>query len=385
MPSVLKLLRSGPPIPAVALLPDAAFFTRSVPVAAGATAVEAAAQAEIAIEGIAPFPLSQLYYGWYWRPGADRALVFAAYRRRFTSDQTAGWPAAELVMPAFACVLGLDVKPGTTVVLQAPGGLTAVHWEAPLVPSMVLFRPVAPEATEEERALQRDELVRAVGGSTTVIDLADPPEPDPIRGDGAFVFRAPGLVSRLPAAAAAAVDVRDKGELATLRAARRRDVLMWRLVLGAAAALVLLGLGELGLVAGRAWQDVRQTRVRAQQPAVDKIVNLDSQARRIGELTTQRLLPLEMVTVLVGGDLSRKPADIAFTRVRAEQASGLYTIVVNGQTGNVSQINAYESLIGSLPEVEKVESHIDQMRGNVTTFTLTVTFKPGSVKPVPAG
>ncbi|MEX2045118.1 MAG: hypothetical protein WD941_07170, partial [Opitutus sp.] len=96
MPSALKFLRSGPPLPVVTLLPDAMFFTRAVPVTAGATAAEAASQVELAIEAISPFPLPQLYYGWYWRPGADRAMAFAAYRRRFTSEQTAEWPAAEL-------------------------------------------------------------------------------------------------------------------------------------------------------------------------------------------------------------------------------------------------------------------------------------------------
>jgi hypothetical protein len=384
MASFFSFLRSGPPLPAVTMLPDAMFFTREVPVTAGATAAEAASQVELAIEAIAPFPLAQLYYGWFWKPGAERAMVFAAYRRRFTSEQTAEWPSAELVMPTFAGVLGMDVQPSTTVVLHAPEGVTAVHWDDPAVPSAILFRPVAPDAREDERALQRDELLRALGGSGSVIEVAIPLVPDPVQRDGELVFRAPQVVSRLPAPIAAALDVRDKGELAARRAARRRDVMMWRVTLGAAAALVLLALGELALLGGHAWQDLRLTRLRAQQPTVDKIVSLDSQARRIQELTTQRLLPLEMVTVLVGEDLSRKPADINFTRVRAEQAAGLYTVIVNGQTSNTAQINVYESLISQLPEVERVESHIDQMRGNVTTFTLTVTFKPGAVKPVPA-
>src|SRR4051812_6492829 len=127
---LLDTLRAGPPPPKIALLPDALFFTRAVPIAAGATAATAAAEVELALEAVSPFPLTQLYYGWFWTPGAERAFVFAAYRRRFTSEQTATWQGAELVLPIFASVLGANVEPATTILLASPEGLTAVHWDS---------------------------------------------------------------------------------------------------------------------------------------------------------------------------------------------------------------------------------------------------------------
>ena len=111
--SFLDTLRAGPPPPNVVLLPDAHFFTRSVPVTDGATAAEAAAQVELALEAISPFPLAQLYYGWFWMPGANHAFVFASYRRRFTSEQSGAWAGAELVLPAFAALLGAPIEPAT--------------------------------------------------------------------------------------------------------------------------------------------------------------------------------------------------------------------------------------------------------------------------------
>ena len=86
MPSPLRFLRAAPPPPNVVLLPDALFFTRVVAVSEGAAATAAAAEIELALEGVSPFPLAQLYYGWFWKPGSRHALVFAAYRRRFTAD-----------------------------------------------------------------------------------------------------------------------------------------------------------------------------------------------------------------------------------------------------------------------------------------------------------
>src|SRR5690606_38402194 len=148
------------------------------------------------------------------------------------------WDRAELVLPAFAAVLGANVGPATTIVLNAPDGLTAVHWGEAAVADRIVFRPVGPDSTDEERAQVREELLREMGGSKTVIDLESPLAADTSASDGEFVFRAGDFVSRLPASSAAAMDVRDKSELASLRNARRRDVVMWRVALGCAAALL---------------------------------------------------------------------------------------------------------------------------------------------------
>ncbi|MSU47861.1 MAG: hypothetical protein EXS37_01995 [Opitutus sp.] len=379
--SPLSFLRSGPPPPKVALLPDALFFTRSVAVTVDAKPAEAAMQVELALEAYSPFPLAQLYYGWFWTPGAERALVFAAYRRRFTSEQTAAWEGAELVLPAFVAAVGADVKRATTIVLTSPDGLTAVHWETPAVPGKVLFRPVDPEASPEDRATARAELLRAFEGSKRVIDLVSPPAPEPARSDREIVFKSGDLVSRLPASVAAAIDVRDKGALAALRNARKRDVILWRVALGCAAALLLLIVGELALSGGGLWQKNRARQYGAQKPVVDKIESTFQLANRIEELATKRLLPLEMVTHLVGEDRDRLPPEILFTRVQADTTRGLYTIFVEGKTTNPAQVNAYETTLKALPACQNVEAKFSQLSGDKATFTLTVTFKPEALTP----
>jgi hypothetical protein len=387
MPSPFRFLRAGPPSPKVALLPDALFFTRLVSVTKGATPAEAAAQLELALEGISPFPLAQLYYGWFWVPGAEHAMAFASYRRRFTNDQTAEWERAELVLPAFASVLGADVAPATTIVLNAPDGLTAVHWGEAPVAEKIVFRPLGPDATDEERTRVRDELLRQIGGSKAVIDLESPLSADASASDGEIVFRAGDFVSRLPASSAAAMDVRDKSELASLRNARRRDVVMWRVALGCAAALLFLIIGELALTGGRAWHGVRERLYAAQKPRVDKIESIFDLTTRIDDLATKRLLPLEMVTQVVGENNERIPADIQFTRVHAEHLSAeqsLYTLFIEGKTENAPQVNAYEATLKNLPAVQDAEAKFTQVNGQRAQFSITVTFKPGALNPTGA-
>jgi len=378
MPSPLSLLRAGPPPPKVALLPDAAFFTRAVAVTAGATPGEAATQIELALEGLAPFPLSQLYYGWHWRPGAEQALLFAAYRRRFTAEQSAEWQGAEIVLPAFGAVLGASLEPATTVLLSSPESLTAVHWGANGEPSAVQTRTIEAGASEEERARVKSELIASLGGSRRVIESSGEPAPEPAGNDGSFIFRAGELVSRLPATAAAAADVRDKAELAALRAARRRDVVLWRTAVGLAASLVALAAGELALVGGRVWQGTREGRVAAQRPVVEKIESVDNLTNKIDELATKRLRPIEMLLQLVGENYERQPADIWFTRVSADATRGLNTIFIEGRTTNAAQVNAYEAALRKLPLIEKVEAPLQAVRGDQAQFTLTATFRAGA-------
>jgi hypothetical protein len=374
--SFLSALRSGPPPPKVALLPDALFFTRSVTVTVGATPAEAASQIELALEAVSPFPLAQLYYGWFWTPGSERAFVYAAYRRRFTAEQTAAWADAELVLPVSAALLGAEVKPATTAIIAAPDGVTAVYWETPAAPAKVLFRPLDPEATDEDSARIREELIAAMGGSKTVVDLAVPPAPDPAKSDREIVFRSDDFVSRLPAVTAAALDVRDKNDLAALRAARKRDVMLWRTVLGCAAAILLLFVLEFALVGGRMWQKTRENRLAANKQQVDFIKDSDKMATSINDLVNKRLLPLEMLSVLVGPDTKRKPADIWFTKI---ETIDLYTLRVEARTTNTGLISSYKAQLLALPEVQNVEEKILGPQGD--SFELIVTFKPDGLKP----
>jgi hypothetical protein len=239
------------------LLPDSLFFTRSVPIPAGATPADAGAQVELALEAVSPFPLAQLYHGWFWAPGADHAFANAAYRRRFTTEQTTDWADAELVIPTSAALFGGKYEPATAVLLHAADSITAVYWEASDVPSRVVCHVVSPEATDDDRAKIRDEVIRGLGGSKAVVDLFTPPVAEATLTDEEIVFRSGDLESRLPSSTAAALDVRDKDELATLRSAKKRDLALWRVTLGCAAALLLLLVGELALVGGRGWQSVR--------------------------------------------------------------------------------------------------------------------------------
>jgi hypothetical protein len=361
----------------VVLLPDALFFTHIVAVSddgSGGIPGGIAQQVELALEGLSPFLLTQLYYGYFWEPGSPRALVFAAYRRRFTTEQTAAWQGAEAVIPSFAALLGGSPEPGATVVLAAPEGLTAIHWGGGRVPDQVKFVPLAPGAAEGERAAIRTELLRSIGGSVGVVDLSAPPEVQGSRGGAEVVFRCGEFESRLPAAVAAALDVRDKADLAALRRANARDTLFWRVAACCVLLFGLLAVGEAALFAGGFWQKALKLKANAQAPTVAKIETAQNLAHRIDELSTKRLLPLEMISIISAG----KPASVQFLRAFTGDRS---LLTVEAQTTNPGDISVYQNFLNSIPECARVEIRDQRTRNNIASFTLAITFKPDSVKP----
>lgn len=371
---LLKTLKSGPPPPRVVLLPDALFFTRSIPVAPGATAAAVGEQIELALETLSPFPPAQLYHGYFWPEGEERALVFAAYRRRFTTEQTAEWDNAELVLPTFAAVVAAPAQPNTTVVLPSADGLTALHWDNGAVPAKVEFRPIPIEAGEDERRrIQAEMLAAFPRNRATMLDAV--PEVDPEGGDRAIVFRAGALESRMVLAEAGAMDVRDKEALAALRRGRARDLALWRTFLGFAVLLLLLALGELALVGGRFWQTSRQAQADAQRPVVQKIEAAQNLTTRIHELSTRRLLPFEMLDI-VGP--ARPPNAIQFLRV---STGGLNNLTIEARTTQPAAVSAYRAALSALPQVERVDVPDQRARDNTINFTVVVTFKPEMLRP----
>jgi hypothetical protein len=363
----------------VALLPDSVFFSRSIPIPAGATRADVVSQVGLALESLSPFPLAQLYFGYYWPEGADRALAFACYRRRFTVEQLAEWSGAEHVMPAFAAVLGCEVAPATTIILASDGGLSAVHWDRGQVPSLVLHRPVAPDAPAEERAAARAGLIRSAGEAAKVIDVATPPVARSGGSNSELVFESGALRSVLPAGVAAALDVRDKADLDALASERRRSMILWRTAMGAVAACFVCALLEFGLLGAGLWEKARITKVAAQKPTVSHIMEEQELAGRIEELSTKRLLPLEMISIASPAAVTPKdPVGIQFV---SATASALDTIQIEAQTNNAGEIPGYKTALEKTPGIDRVEIQGQRARDNVVSFTLIITFKPGALTP----
>lgn len=375
---MLKLPALATPGRDVVLLPDTRFFVRSLALATGAEAATVDSQVELALEGLSPFPLSQIYYGYWTRPGAERVLIYAAYRKRFSAEELERWNTADFVAPRFVSLLGATPPPPATAwIISTAEGLTGLYFaDRSGVPTSVITEALPDDADDAARGAARDRLLRALGGTVNVIDITElavePGEP----GEGNYVVRGGTVQSQLSVTQAEALDVRDKAELAARRRARLRDRWMWRAVVAGLVVIALCAAVELILMGVGAWQRSRLATVAAQTPTVSQIKTAQALATRIEDLSTKRLMPREMIDVLN----THKPPSIYFlTATSSVPSTGLYTLNVEAQTRVQTDIDLYHAALQNAPEIEgRPDFQVRGTQNNITTFRMTVTFRPSA-------
>ena len=143
-------------------------------------------------------------------------------------------------------------------------------WDEGPVPAQVLFSPLLPEATEEDRARARDELLRRLP-SREIVDLAAPPAAETAASDRELASAAVSLSracrGRQPPPSTCATR-----RTMLLRRGRARALWLWRALLGCFIALGAMALGEVLLLAGGLWQTTRLAQLHAQAPGVEQII-----------------------------------------------------------------------------------------------------------------
>lgn len=353
----------------VVALPDHRFFVRSVALVRDAESGSIREQLELALEGMAPFPVSQMLWGYWTTPESSHALVFAAYRKRFTAEEMEAWGDAEWVGPRLAALLA-DAKPAaaTTVVLRSEEGLTAVHFgDESGVPTLVRSAVVESEADDATWQRTEDDLLRACGGSKAVRRLPAPAVAAGLPGTDELVVQIEDRSAKIAIAQAQDLDVRDHEDLVARRRARIRDTWMWRSLVAALLIVGFTGLAEIGLWGANYWRDALHRQVQLQAPIVNEIETADRLANRIDELRTKRLRPFEMIAIV---DQPR-PETIIFLRTAA---TGLYSMEIEAETNDAQAINAYVSALQVLGATEGVEIlNLDQ-RGSLSSVRLLVRF-----------
>lgn len=358
------------------LLPSDRFFIRTIALAPGA---DTATQVALTLENLAPFPPAQLYYGWLRENRGDRALVFAAFRKRFSADEAAAWPDAVAVLPDFLAMVGRPPARPLIRVLTGPTGMVAVAWDgAGELPTLVLARETEPSTAEVQQAALLTELRERTGLADAPVQIYSGPvitrSPNG-RGEVAFALTSPAgsLTTVLGSEETESADVRDKEFLGTLRVSRKRDLFLWRGFAACLAGLAALLLIEAGLFFAGIWLQEAKGALAQQAPAVQRIETAQALSARIEEMTQRRLMPFEMLAVVN----RNRPASVQFVRATT---TGLYVIEIEAQTGNASDVGGYEAVLRANPGLAVVETRDLRSRDGQTTFILSVTFKPETLQ-----
>jgi hypothetical protein len=364
-----------PPV-TVRFLPSGRFFLRFVPLAVDLPAAE---QVSLALEGLAPFPAGQLYWGCWVAPDRSAALVYAAHRRRLTAAETENWDQADLAVPDLLPLLGAKPAGASILIQSGEMHLAGAAWAAGDVNRPVAVHARSYEATPTEA--QRQEFAaelsaRAGLASAPVKFLEGTPR---ARRDGDSLFfelvDTAGTVLATTTVAQSdqdALDARDRAFLEGRRRERRQGELVWRIFrTGLQVALVAV-LFELGAVGFRLLDRFEQNRVAAQAPMVAKLETAHGLASRIDELTHKRLRFFEMVSAIN----SVRPKSIQFKQTATSGRTGLE---ISAQTSSADDVVAYETALRGLPALDRVEVSGLRTSNGVATFVLSIVFKPDAV------
>ena len=359
------------PVAAV-FVPSDRFFMRFVPLAPDLPAL---AQAELALEGLAPFPPAQLHWGCCVAPGHATALVYAAHRRRFAAEETAAWERADLAVPDLLPLLGA-APAGPVLLVQAnETRLSGAAWAAGAAwPGAVHTRDYGAAPTEENRRAFAAELAaKARLPDAPVKSVTGTPR---ARREGEkLIFElldaAGAVIAATPVAQGDqdALDVRDRAGLDKRRRDRRRGEFVWRLLLAGGAAAALALLLDLGALTFTLLDRALHVRIAAQEPLVAKLETAHGLTSRIDELTHRRLKFFEMLATIN----APRPHSISFTRTGT---SGRNALEIEASTGSADDVGTYESSLRALPALDKVEVKDLRARDGVTTFGLVIAFKP---------
>ena len=276
----------------------------------------ALAQAELALEGLAPFPPAQLYWGCCVSPDRTSALVYAAHRRRFTPEETAEWERADLVVPDLLPLIGAASTGAGVLVQSANTHLGGAAWAATAPWPVAVHARAFPETPSEDGRRQFAAELAAKAGLSGAPVRSVAGTPRARREGDQLIFElldaAGGIIAAttVPRGDQDALDVRDRASLDKRRRDRGRGEFIWKLLLAGGVAALLAALLDVGALTFNLLNRALQTRLTAQAPLVQKLETANTLTSRIDELTHRRLRFFEMLSTVN----EARPHSISFTR-----------------------------------------------------------------------
>lgn len=414
----------------VVLAPGAACFVRMVSLPDGTTAADIPSLADLALEAQSPFPLDQLYWGYFHHGETPFVLAYALFRERLPALGIEEVERIEHLYPSFILALGETFERETIRFVLHLSDLSAVYFspgeplprrvasqrvELGADPAAVLEgarallgeRLNAPGAVPEERIrVSRDAWVDSSFGVHFAFVRRTPAQIAVERarleaafvgsesGDDADMALEPGVLpEELPESEADLevldgsrlgvdlwrADVRDNGLLARQRRNRRAAAFLWRGFAASAAVLILLLVGQFALWGYERILSGRERLIAERAPEVSRLMNMRQRTEDIRKFSSRPLRPFEMLAELNPA----RPASIYFTRAVAESST---RISIQGEARSQEEVNRYAEALLRVPGVDAVDRTQTSRRGTVQ-FTLEVTFEPGHFggDPVVAG
>ncbi len=374
----------------ILLLPGEYFFTRMIELPEAIESTDIEQFAELSLEGISPFPLEHLFWGFHYDDGSPHILVYAAHRERLRKNGYEDLENHEHVFPDFLAnrQKGPE-RPGITFFYHGATLNALYHNPGSGVPVKVHSKVLPePELKDEDLLQHREALLKSLDRSN--FEASDEVQAATIAegkagGKPQLFYRKVNeaetgwqrndALHDLPESTRWQADVRDKGFLRKERKALATSGKVWLAAVGAGIAAVLLLLLQLGIVTGNVWNKSRQNKIEEQSEEFAYVEERQNLSEKIDQYVQQELKPFEMLSLLNVG----RPKIIHFTEASANSFNQL---TVEGEGNNVEAVNNYTQSLRNSQGISSVESKVRSTQGKAR-FTLQITFdeQPAETEP----
>jgi len=322
----------------ICLIPSKYFFIDCIEVAEEITESEKSDFLILQIEGLSPFPIDQILWGYFALENTDHYLVYAALKDRLTAEDYDLLANFTWVIPSFVPKLLLE-RP-----TQEPS-------------SVIQSLSMAEDSHPYEMRLTKDRaLVVSKNQIKTESDAEAIPESE----------RATLTSDQLWSADIRPIDFKSKEQKNRSRLGLINRALKYSLIF-----FCLLLISEVSLLIANTWLTSYASKIELQSPIVRVIEDQHSLINKLEQISQNELRPVALLEK-ANQVRSQTNSNIIYDAV---EINGANAVTIKGTAGSVNQFNSYVTQLTNSKFFKISEDPKYVTRGGKTTFTLKMDYK----------
>lgn len=333
---------------------------------------------EISIEGLSPFPIEQLYWGYLYDKTERSILLYAMYTERLTLEEKVGLLADEVayVFPSFIAGYGQKYVDPTISFINAGGAISALLWDGQ---SSIPFH-IETVALGDSVEKGRNDLLKLIKTEGYTVQSGywelEKTELLPnksVRFESVYHSNEESKANHILTLSEKDgstwnADIRPR--LLTKEKHKQEKVarILWFGMISAFVVFGILAICEILGFAGSSYLKSKQAHAKAQEAHVKLIEGQESLVQKIEHLGHNYYIPLKALELLN----NYRPKNVYFTSVVLGNKND---VVIEGVAQSVDDLNKYTDDLNDTGLIEKFEvGQIVSRQGRIT-FKMDVTFK----------
>ena len=374
----------------VLLVPGEVFYCHSLTLPPEISDSEIDQFAELSLEGLSPFPLDQLLWGFLRDEKTSLILIYAAYRESINNLGVENLDQYYHVLPSFITINGVSFDEPSITFLSENNSMSALTFSAhSTVPENVFTLSLENIDNSDTSLLKvKNSLLVSLKnegykidnsiylGTSALVDSDDKLRFKHRLVSGEIESDLNSTATRLPMDEKKLWDADIRASSFKLKASRKRNYsrYVWSSTQLAGIAASLFLLLQFIFMMTDTWTDFRIDKVAERSDEVALIEQKNNLLLRIEQIAQNELKPFEMLATM---NLKR-PSSIYFTQAVSDSFN---QIQVDGAASNVEVVNRYMENLRNLPLVSDAKIKKIVSRSGNAPFTVVVTFTPSPFNP----